>query len=334
MNSYLDYLKTHPADIEPGQNVTIIPFQPRYAEAFSRCYYEIYQDTFPVDYVYEPQEVIDAVAAGDLLPVLAVTPRGEVVGLGSAFHFGPNRKAWEIGGVMTLPAYRKENLARPLIKQLDAELAALEPDSIYGTAVCNHIYTQYMQRAIGSVPTALDLDSFINYENDQAITTSLLFAFHVFNQTPATLYLPDYYHALADEIYAGLKLERHLLDSETQPERRQSEFTVASLPPALRLTLSEVGQDVVDVVTQAAIEHPDCHAIQVCLPLWQRSAPWACRQLRDAGFFLSGILPLWADSDMLALQRTNRELDVAALKLCTKPAKRLMQHVFRDRGLC
>jgi len=110
MSTYLDYLNTHPVVIEPGQPVEIVPFHPRYAEACARCYHQVYRDTFPAKHVYDPDRFVADTARGALLAMLAATPKGDVVGLTSAFHFGPNRRAWEIGGTMVIEAYRKGDI--------------------------------------------------------------------------------------------------------------------------------------------------------------------------------------------------------------------------------
>lgn len=330
MSTYLDYLNTHPVVIEPGQPVEIVPFHPRYAEACARCYHQVYRDTFPAKHVYDPDRFVADTARGALLAMLAATPKGDVVGLTSAFHFGPNRRAWEIGGTMVIEAYRKGDIARPLIESLWKECLSRTPDTIYGTAVCNHIYTQYAGRQHGSRPTAVDLDGFTNFENGQAIETSLLFIFSIVNRTPRTIHLPARYAAIAAELYAGMQLERTIVTEIQPPALTATAWQSQHLSHSLRLTVSAVGTDIRDAVAAATATDPDCRAIQVCLPADQPATPWAADRLREAGFFLSGVLPLWGESDHLVLQRTLRPPAWEKVALCDALAKRLLAFLRED----
>ncbi len=330
MASYLDHLNQHPVTIEPGQSVEIVPFEPRHAEAFARCYHQVYRDTFPMPYVYEPEQIVAAVEAEELLSVLAVTPKGEVAALTSAFHFGPNRRAWEVGGTMVIEAYRKGDLARPVIERLWAECQARDPDTIYGTTVCNHIYTQYAGRKRAMRPAALDLDGFTNFDGEQAVETSILFLFIVYNRTPCSVHLPECYAVIAQELYGNLQLERSVVTAGQTPEVPTGVVKVQQLSRALRLTVETIGADLPAEVAAAMAAHPQCHAIQVCLPLEQATAPWAAERLRAAGFFFGGILPLWGVSDHLVLQRTLRPQQFEKVALCDAFAKRLLAFIRED----
>jgi hypothetical protein len=332
MSSYLEYLKAHPVSIEPGQPVEVVPFHPRYAEAFARCYYEVYRDTFPMPYVYEPEQIVAAVNAAELLSVLAVTPRGEVVGLTSAFHFGPNRRAWEIGGTMVIEAYRKGNLARPLMDRIWAECQASSADTIYCSAVCNHIYTQYSGRQSGLRPAALDLDGFTNFDGDQAIETSLLFLFMMGNRTPCAVHLPTRYTEIAQELYRNLQIERTIHSLDQAPTLPTGLIKTQPLSRALRLTVDTIAADLPAAVAAAIGAHPQCHTVQICLPLEQAAAPWAAERLREAGYFFSGILPLWGVSDHLVLQRVSRPQRFEKVVLCDAFAKRLLAFIRDDHA--
>ncbi len=330
MATYLDHLNQTPCTIEPGQPVEIVPFQPRYAEAFARCYHQVYRDTFPMKYVYEPGQVCAAVERGDLLSFLAVTPRGEVVGLTSAFHFGPNRRAWEVGGTMVIEAYRKGDIARPLIEQILGGCRASQPDALYGTTVCNHIYTQFAGRKSGFRPGALDLDGFVNFEGAEAVETSILFLFTVYNREPRTLHLPARYAGIAREIFQVMQVERTLVSADAAPTGA-SVVQVQPLSRSLRLTVATIGADLPAVVAAALAGHPPSPAVQICLPLEQAAAPWAADWLRAAGFFFGGILPLWAESDCLVLQRTLRPPAFEKIALYDPFAKRLLAFIREDR---
>lgn len=332
MSTYLEYLNTHPVAIDPGQPVEIVPFAPRYAEACARCYHQVYRDTFPVRHVYEPARIIEQAAREDLLSTLAVTPKGEVVGLTSAFHFGPNRRAWEVGGTMVVEAYRKGDIARPLIEGIWQECLSRSPDTIYGTMVCNHIYTQYAGRQHGTRPAALDLDGFTNFEGGQAIETSLLFLFRVLNRAARTIHLPARYAPIARELHGGLQLERTIVSEIHVPAHPATTLQARTLSRSLRLTVSTIGTDIREAVAAAMAEARDCRAVQVSLPADQPAAPWAADRLRESGFYFCGVLPLWGDSDHLVLQRTLRPPDWSKVSLCDALAKRLLAFIREDHA--
>lgn len=330
MASYLDHLNRHPVTVEPGQPVEIVPFAPRYAEAFARCYHLVYRDTFPMRYVYEPDQVVAAVANGDLISVLAATPKGEVVALTSAFHFGPNRRAWEIGGTMVIQAYRKGGLARRLNELVWKECVSQSSDAVYGSAVCNHTCTQEIGGTFGFRPAALDLDAFTNFEGERAIETSLLYLFNVMNRGARTVHLPGRYAAIAGELYDGMQIGRTIIDDHRVPDRADSVTQVLALADSLRVTFSVVGRDGPEKVAAAIAGNPRWRSIRVCLPAEQPATPWAAERLRESGFFLGGVLPLWGESDHLALQRTVRPPDWDRIALSDGTAQRLLAFIRAD----
>jgi len=77
-------------------------------------------------------------------------------------------------------------------------------------------------------------------------------------------------------------------------------------------------------------EHPRCHAWQCVLPLWRPGITHAVETARQAGYFLAGLLPGWADKDALLLQKLSSRPDFSILRLYTDAAKRLLDAIVVD----
>jgi len=319
--------------IEPGQDVTIELFRPEDALGVALAYYETYGDTFPLEHVYDPEEIVRRNATDDQYTVVARTPRGEVVGLFGLFRHAPNPGVYEAGQLMVLKSYRKRHISTEfslvahdrLPKQLRIPVVFLE-------AVSNNTVSQHIVLPRGLVFTGLEVECMPSgvqaKENDAPI--SLFLMFKLFEKTSCDVYLPEPYRTFCETLYAELALPRVFSSAAARTgETLASPFFIQETG-LMRLTVTRAGRDFGEVVAAAEAKAGPRGLIQIFLNLGDAAAPQAVAVLHDRGYFLAGLLPYWFGADGLLLQKVGREPDWDAIQCVDHNAAAIRDMVRED----
>ena len=300
---YLDYLKSNQPIIEPDQELSIVAFDPKYAEGIAICYYLVYSDTFPMSYVYEPDQIVAAFSGGKQYCMLAVTPKNEVVGISSMFTYAPNHRIWEVGSIMVINEYRKNSrLAMSLVSAITKFSDEMDTDATYGMTVCNHKFTQISGVRNKYVPTALEVDSFTNFENGSPVTTSLHYFFKIKNNTPMQISFPDRYRAICTKIYDRLEANRTIVPCSPSTEK-QTKVSSLLISTSLKIQVEQYGDDFMNVIDDCISKLPVGKYFHVNIPLQLAGMDQAVETLFANGYVFAGILPLWNGVDCLMMQK-------------------------------
>ncbi|EMG38002.1 hypothetical protein PCS_01171 [Desulfocurvibacter africanus PCS] len=330
----LAWLTENTRDIAPGQKITVGDFQPEDAEGVAKLYYAIYGDKFPLDYVYDPERILEANQGTDLYQVVGRTASGDVVGLSALFKATPNRGLMESGSLMVLPEYRAGRLAYELIRMTMNELPPrLGLQGVNGQSVCDHLITQKFGDRFGSRGFALEMESIParpGVDGGANGRISLLNEFKILQDTPQTLYLPQVYDVFLRGVYAlnGLKRDFAAQGSPAGETRWDaSEYAEASLA---KMAVHEVGIDFSSVLGRFEAEHPDRYAYQLLLPLTNPGLPAAVEAARGRGYFMGGLLPLWTGQDVLLMQKIAASPDFSAPQLYSDGSKAILEFIRQD----
>jgi len=321
--------------IEPDQEVTIDLFRPEAALGVALAYYETYGDTFPLEHVYDPEEIIRRNATDDQYTVVARTPRGEVVGLFGLFRHAPNPGVYEAGQLMVLKSYRKRHISTEfslmahdkLPKQLRIPVVFLE-------AVSNSTVSQRIVLPRGLVFTGLEVECLpagVQAKEGKAPhNVSLFLMFKSFQNTACTVSLPESYRAFCETMYAELALPRVFSFAVALTgETLASPFFIQETG-LMRLTVTRAGSDFGEVVTAAEAKAGPRGMIQIFLNLGDPATPQAVAVLRERGYFLAGLLPYWFGSDGLLMQKVRLEPDWDAIQCVDHKAAALRDLVRED----
>ena len=98
-----------------------------------------------------------------------------------------------------------------------------------------------------------------------------------------------------------------------------------------KMTVRAHGRDLGDQLRRMEESCPDRHVYQLVLPLWRRGSTRAVQAARERGYFLGGLLPLWADRDCLLMQKVQGEPDFSKILLLQDSARALLAAVHKDR---
>lgn len=331
----LERLRANPGTVEPGQKIEVSPFRPEDAEGVARLYFAIYGENFPLDYVYDPEQIAAANAGPDLHQFVARTSAGDVVGLTALFRVAPNPDIMESGGLMILPAYRGGTLT---VRMTKASLATLPEElglnAVFGQSVCDHLISQKLARHFSSPAYALEMEAMPPRPEGSTDGVggriSLLDELRIYRDVPHTVYLPERFADFLAGLYAKHGLARSFGAAGPVSGRTRSGVTTMDGASLAKLLVDEPGADLGEAIDTFETGHPGRHAYHLQLPLAHPGVSAAVETARERGYFLGGLLPLWTGTDVLLLQKLASAPDFSLPLLLTDEAKELMDCIRSD----
>jgi hypothetical protein len=326
--------------IEAGQRFIVDAFRPPDAEGVTRLFRTVYGDGYPVKLVYDPQELIQAFEKGENIPIVARTPKGDIVGYVALYRSSPNPRLYEGGQGLVLASYRGEGIAPQLMQySLEVLIPRLGIDAIFGESVCNHTHMQKSMTALGAVETALEVDLMpaeaYSTEKSASGRVAAIVSFKFFVPNPHTVYIPHLYQAPLDYIYSLIDEPRaFVISREKVPPAAKTELStrIFDFAKVARIAASSAGPDFVERIIEREEELFSLNTvvIQVWLPL---GCPWVgevVASLRERGYFFGGALPRWFGDDGLLMQKIVGQPNWDGIQLYTDRAKRMLEFIRKD----
>ena len=196
----LERLKRYYYEIQPRQKYVVDDFRPDDASGIAKLYYAVYGEKFPVDHVYDPDEIIRLSSRNEIHYVVGRTHSGDIVGIYGLFRNPPGKQIMEAGGWIVLPSYRNSMLAMRLAQKIHAAPpASLGLNVIFGQIVCDHVITQKMSVKFNTFFCALEVEAMPSRPDDVSGGAggriSLLDGFIILRDVPHGVYLPPHYAA-------------------------------------------------------------------------------------------------------------------------------------------
>ncbi|MBI4800547.1 MAG: hypothetical protein HY794_17805 [Desulfarculus sp.] len=327
-------------EIEPGQEVEIGLFRPEDADGVAACFRAVYGEGYPVKVYYQPHELTAAVERGEIICIVARTPRGEVVGVVNFFNSAPFKGIYEIGAGLVLPAFRQRGLNTLMISyMLDVAVPLKRVPMGFGEAVCNHTYLQKTQEARGYVHTALEVDLMpagaYSQEQTAGGRVAVMASFKAYEPNRHAVYLPARYAATMREIYAGSGQDRAFLEAGpgavlqgvTEFKARVFDFAQAA-----RVAVHQTGADLEQRLDEllASLEGQAVVVVQAWLKLASPSVGRAAEVFRARGFFLGGVLLRWFGQDGLLLQKVYGRPNWEEIQAYSPQCRRILELVRQD----
>lgn len=331
----LAHLREEGYVVEPGQKFVVDDFSPGDALGVARLYYRVYGEMFPVDHVYDPQELARINAGDDLYQAVGRTEKGDIVGLYALFRNPPGRKIMEAGSWIVHPDYRTTSLGLRLARKIHNNPPEhLGLDVIAGQCVCDHLTTQKLGKVIGACTCALEIEPMPPRpvaEGGAYGRISLLDQFCILHDRPHALYLPARYADALRAICGDAGLERTFLDDAPPQGSTVASTQLIADAGVAKLTVEAVGGDFAQCLAEMERAHPDMHAYQLFLPLWRPGCSSAVEAARGAGYCFGGLLPQWYDRDGLLLQQVAGTPDFDKIRLFSPQGRMLLDTIRADR---
>lgn len=331
----------HEIPVDSGQKFQVDRFRPGDAPGIANLYYAVYGPDYPFDTYYIPDRIREENQIGNIHSVVARTPKGDIVAHGALYRSSPPYgNLYELGQYLVLKNYR-ETFAAFKINQYIAEtlLPQVRPAGIFGEAVCSHVATQKASALMGMKDVALEVDlmpaQVYAKERNTPSRVSCLIQFRSFADRPHEVFIPAAYREQIAYIFSDLDISRVITPSpEAMAPDCQSETTVKFFPHAsvARVNVLQAGIDFEPLVARLEQEaqDQDLVVLQVFLNLGSRWVGRAVEDLRRRGYFFSGYLPRWFDTDGLLMQKLGGPPHWEGIQLFNAKAGRILEMVQAD----
>jgi len=325
--------------VPEGEEYTAGYFEPTDGPGVARLFYAVYGDGYPIDTYYIPERLAEENRRGTIRSVVARTASGDVVSHVAFYRSSPpNPNLFEYGVGLTLPSYRP-SMAFFRVTQLLMKLVGHDGiDGFYGEAVCNHIITQKLSKHAQALETALEpaLMPARAYETEQSAAgrVGCMVYFRVDVDRRRQLYLPAPYRDELEFILDGLNLDRELIEAGNILPGSGGEIDVKRFDFAgvARCTVTTPGAGVSARLAELERElRTDDYALaQFFVDLGKPWSGGAVEQLRNAGYSLGGLLPVWFGDDGLLMQKHFVDPDFDGMKIYSDRGRALLELVRRD----
>jgi len=325
---------------EPAYQIEF--FSPADAEGIVALFHVVYGENFPVQAVYDPAEIIRQDMSGESHRLVAKNDAGDVVGHIAVFRSNArNPELFEAGLLMVRPDFRQTDLAFSLFTALVQSLIPrYSIGSVWGEAVCNHLFTQQMAVREGFLEMALEMNLMpaesYTAPHGQSVggRVSVLPIFHLPVRTPQTLYLPARYEDYLRFLYAPIEDSyTFLISGDKLPSGKTSgDIEFLKKPAIARITIDTVGDDFMDWIsrTESQVTSDGAAVIQWYLHLNWPYIGAVTDILFESGSFIGGVLPVWFGSDGLFMQKVIGEPFFEGTHVYSKRAKKIKEYVMND----
>lgn len=162
------------SESKPGQaaQYTIRSLRPEDAIEVSRCAYRAYGYTYE-DYIYYPDQIVEANRTGHMHSLVAVTPEGKIVGHHAIKKANTSDVIGEVGVQFVQPEYRKGGLGGRLTLAIMEKGRALGLRGLYTRAVAGHMVSQKMAESKGVGCCAILLGVFPSQVQFKSLTGTI-----------------------------------------------------------------------------------------------------------------------------------------------------------------
>ena len=163
-----------PKESKLGQTnqYTIRSLRPEEAIEVSRCAYRAYGYTYE-DYIYYPDQIVEANRTGHMHSLVAVTPGGKIIGHHAIKKANTSDVIGEVGVQFVQPEYRNGGLGGKLTLAILEKGRALGLSGLYTRAVAGHMLSQKMAESRGVGCCAILLGVFPSQVQFKALTGTI-----------------------------------------------------------------------------------------------------------------------------------------------------------------
>ena len=278
------------------------------APALVACFRRCYGETYPNDDFYDAPRLAQRIELGSLRSAVAIANDGTLVGHTGLSVRHSDAKAIEAGNTVVDPACRGQGL----LARIAALLNQLCTEAGYFAYVhyptCAH---EIMQK--GSVRSGFETGVMLDYipaetdyreidQGDGRIAATVVYQPFASAPHRNVLIAPRYFDVVK-QLYAAANLDRSVqITNEAAPSRLTTLTTSFSTRRGLcHIHVNAVGSDFARAVETAS--HGNVAVVHVDLRLDDAGVGVAVNELRKLGYFFCALMPEFARTDVLRMQR-------------------------------
>jgi serine/threonine-protein kinase RsbW len=299
---------------------TVRPLQPSDAHEVSKAVYQAYGYSYPHDYVYYPEKIVELNRRGDIFSAVAWMDGQEMAGHCSLQRWAENPGIAELTQGVVKPRFRSQGCFARLTEYLIETARHQGLIGVFGEAVTTHRHSQKTALHfglrdcalfLGLIPAAAEFKGLGGRPGDRG---SMLVQFRYLTAPAAApIYPPDAHRAMIAAIFANLGRAADLTAPPPGAERPSAAETGIAVTLSRSLNLARIR---VDRYGRNALEFLRGQVRALCRQKWDvihllldlsdpATAHFGAR-FEELGFFFAGVLPSGLpDGDALILQYLN-----------------------------
>lgn len=332
------------------------------AAGVTQCMFETYGLDYPSHEVYEPKKIAYLNSVGEMISVVAKTPKGEIVGHYCIIVENKESKLGELGQAAVIPDHRGRGLMKKMRAKLEGIAAGLDLAGLYSAPVTSHTFSQKVNLDFGSRECCIDLGYVpqgVNFAPQKAklnkkpytkkeikapsfITsagynipqreTIVVFFKYLSAPKPATVYPPKHHAKMIRRLYDNLGVERRFSTKQkiSHGERTVFDYKVSPQWACSWIGFFDYGGDFNEILRSLlnVIFAQNVETVHIDLPLEHPLTPRYCSVLESMGYIFIGIIPGFLNgADALRLQYTTKKIDFSQIKVYSGFAKKLLAYI-------
>jgi len=248
----------------------------------------------------------------DKYNIFIVSTDDDICGIQSMIDSRPIDTYLEGASQIFKKKYRGLGLPSALVSYT-YEIAKEEDIScIYASTVTFHNITQRMCEKNGMIPVAFNFGSYItaNMDNSFELGHSEKYAQAILvkpikKQNAGKIYIDEQIKRIVSSLYKKLNVGFEIDTTENKPEEKKTQFTIKlnEREQMICVRVNNIGLDLKEVISDVINSHKgELWTTQVILPTSDVQSVWAQKQVREIGFFFSGLRPLCNEKEQLYMQ--------------------------------
>ncbi len=287
--------------------------------------------------MYHPERLIRLNRSGELVSVVALDDRNEVVG-----HYALERPNLdpiaESGEAMVLPEHQHHHLLDRMRSVLEEEARQEHLTGVFGNTVTHHVFSQKTEERFGAHPIAILLGaSPAEAHRDahglsQRVSLLTYFKF-VADAGETAVHAPAHHRDAIERIYR--RVGRRVNFRDPAPARGAGKLE-SSCDAKIGRGQIRIANPGIDSIAQLEAERDrllsECAVVYLNIPLGNPAAEQLCIEAERLGFFFSGLdLRPASEGDYLRLQFLPSPIDLSLVQTDGEPARELASYVAAER---
>lgn len=319
-----------------SETLTVVRADGSHAAAIISLMYKTYRYSYAKSMFYYEDKLCEALDNGDIVSLVAINAKGDVVGHNSALY--DSHRLAEVGMSMVDPIYRLNKTLLLLMKKSRRLYLGEEfkETSLYTKCITTHVLSQRAATLSGFLPTALKISiypraSFIGIDSHGDKRESLVYLAALKGEQRDTLYIPKPHRAMCDKMFQ--KLESNYSYSDVTTERAECEsieLTSARKTGYISIIVKGIGEDFYERLPKLYRDAMKMGAITLAceVSVLEPLPADFDQRMMNAGYFFSGLIPS-ADGSwrMLYINLLYQEFDFNDINLSDPLAIELKEYV-------
>ncbi len=292
-------------------------FQPGDEESVINCVEEEYGDTYYRREYYDRDLLRKEIEEGNLILFVACCG-DDLCGIQSFISHAPDETRMEAASQIFRKVYRGYGLPFELVKYTYEAAKTLGPSCIYASTVIFHSITQKMCEDVGMTPVAFNFGSHLTSKMHNSYNLGksekygqAILIMPVGKRDAGEIYIHPEIESSVRRLYDKLGVNVNIISrapeasDATVSDATSLSMSVNDREQSISIKVDVIGKDLMERIREVISSHSEKFwTIQLILPVNESAALTAYEDLKNEGFFYTGIRPLCSEKEQILMQYT------------------------------